>query len=147
MTAESAVELREFVDRQADATKVYMLPIEVPPDEGEVPGEQIDQVRLMPNVSGMRFSGRVRETLRPSIEAEVGYVKGNEPTTAPPVGRTPVHRAPTTPPTKTSVAEAVTFAAKADIDMTGFEPDAPAADRVAWAKRKPIQSRTVIVAV
>jgi tagatose 1,6-diphosphate aldolase GatY/KbaY len=52
-----------------------------------------------------------------AVEAEVGYVKGNEASNAPRVGRIPVPLKPTIPPTVTSVEEAVRFGDEVDIDM------------------------------
>ncbi len=66
---DSAAELRNFVDRQADPAKVYMLWVEVPPGGETACGEQVVQLRLIPNHPGLRFEGRVGETLRGSIEA------------------------------------------------------------------------------
>jgi len=66
---ETAAELREFVDRQADESKVYMLLVEVPPADPSGSAEQIAQVRLMPNRPQLRFSGRVCESVHSAIEA------------------------------------------------------------------------------
>lgn len=52
-----------------------------------------------------------------SVEAEVGYVKGNEPKTETLVGRIPVEEKPLIPPAKTEVAEAVRFVNEVDVDM------------------------------
>ena len=65
----SASELREFIDQQADSTKVYMLMVEVPPVDPGGFGEQTVQLRLMPNCPELRFTGRVRETLDTSLES------------------------------------------------------------------------------
>jgi len=66
---ESAEELRAFVDRQAESSKAYTLMVQVPPADSDASAEQAAQLRLMPNREDLRFEGRVRETLRPSIEA------------------------------------------------------------------------------
>ena len=63
-----------------------------------------------------RVVAAVRE-LGVSVEGEVGYVKGNEPTAAPPVGRAPVPEAPAAAPAKTSVEEAVAFVSEVGVDM------------------------------
>ena len=65
----AAEELRRFVDRDANPQKAYMLWVEMPPSEQTACREQVAQLRLVPNRPELRFAGRVRETLRPSIEA------------------------------------------------------------------------------
>jgi tetratricopeptide (TPR) repeat protein len=65
----AAEELRQFVDRDANPQKAYMLWVEMPPSEQTACREQVAQLRLVPNRPELRFEGRVRETLRPSIEA------------------------------------------------------------------------------
>jgi tetratricopeptide (TPR) repeat protein len=69
LAEESAAELRKFVDREADPEKLYMLLVQVPPPDTIASGEQVAQPRLIPNRADLRFQGRVRETLRPSLEA------------------------------------------------------------------------------
>jgi tetratricopeptide (TPR) repeat protein len=69
LTEGSAAELRQFVDCQAAPAKAYMLWVELPPGEQTACREQVVQLRLIPNRPDLRFQGRVRETLRPSIEA------------------------------------------------------------------------------
>lgn len=64
----SAAFLRTFVGHEADPAKVYLLMIETPPGGTAVDAEQMAQPRLMPGHAGLRFTGRVRETLRPAIE-------------------------------------------------------------------------------
>jgi tetratricopeptide (TPR) repeat protein len=66
---DSAVELRQFVDCQADPARAYVLWVEMPPAGQNACREQVVQVRLIPNLPVLRFQGRVRETLRPSIES------------------------------------------------------------------------------
>ncbi len=68
LEGDSAAELRQFVDRPADPAKAYMLWIEMPPGEQTPCREQVVQLRLIPNRPDLRFEGRVRETLRGSIE-------------------------------------------------------------------------------
>lgn len=72
---------------------------------------------LEENIAQTRTVVQAARALGASVEAEVGYVKGNEPTTAPPVGRTPVPEAPTVPPAKTDVDEAAAFVSEVDVDM------------------------------
>jgi ketose-bisphosphate aldolase len=52
-----------------------------------------------------------------SVEAEIGYVKGNEPAREKRIGRVPVPEKPTIPPAKTTVDEAVRFVGEVDVDM------------------------------
>ncbi len=65
----SATLLREFIHEEADPGKVYALLVQVPAADPAASGEQIAGLRLMPNDPQLRFEGRVRETLEPSIEA------------------------------------------------------------------------------
>ena len=51
------------------------------------------------------------------MEAEIGYVKGNESPSTPQIGRVEVPEHPTTPPAKTTLEEAIQFAQAVDIDM------------------------------
>lgn len=69
LEAGSAAELRGFVDQKADRQKVYSLLVEVPPADPSASSEQAARTRLMPRHPGLRFTGRVRETLQPSMEA------------------------------------------------------------------------------
>lgn len=71
LTPRGAEQLRQFVDQDADPRKAYMLLVQVPPQPGHVAGEQIGAVRLVPNYPGIRFTGRVREQIAPSL-AEKG---------------------------------------------------------------------------
>jgi len=52
-----------------------------------------------------------------SVEAEVGYVKGNEPKKGNQTGRVPVPEKPLIPPAKTDINEAVRFVSEVDVDM------------------------------
>ncbi len=69
LASQSATELREFIDSSADAKKAYLLMIEIPPADPQAAGEQISQPRLLPVNAGLKFAGRVRETLSPSIQS------------------------------------------------------------------------------
>jgi tetratricopeptide (TPR) repeat protein len=64
-----AKKLREFVDTAADLQKAYSVIVEVPPGDTCSTGEQIAQPRLLPTKANLKFEGRVRETLYPSIQA------------------------------------------------------------------------------
>lgn len=63
---------------------------------------------------------KVVEVARPlgvSVEAEIGYVAGNEPSTARQIGRIPVPAAPAGDAPKTTVEEAEDFLSRVDVDM------------------------------
>ena len=74
----AAAPLREFVDCHANPDFAYLLMVEIPPRERGNSSEQAGQVRLVPSSSLLHFEGRVRETLRPSLEAG-GYGLGQAP--------------------------------------------------------------------
>ena len=78
LAADSARQLREFVDQQADRQKAYLLLIDLPPADAAASGEQAARVRLMPHRADLKFEGRVRETLQPSIAA-AGLAVGSAP--------------------------------------------------------------------
>ncbi|MCK5802550.1 MAG: class II fructose-bisphosphate aldolase, partial [Lentisphaeria bacterium] len=67
--------------------------------------------------------GMTRETLRlahprgVSVEAEIGYVAGNEPKQESQIGRIPVPEKPTVPPGRTELVEAVDFVAQTGVDL------------------------------
>lgn len=69
LTGETAAKLRAFVDCDADPNKVYLLMVESPPAHPGASAEQAAQARLMPNRAELWFEGRVRETLKASVEA------------------------------------------------------------------------------
>jgi fructose-bisphosphate aldolase, class II len=60
---------------------------------------------------------RAAHTLGVSVEAEIGYVTGNEPKPEHKVGRVPVPERPTLPPGKTTVEDAVRFVRETPVDM------------------------------
>ena len=78
LAEDQAEELRGFVDANADSQSVYALWIESPPRRPGDSAEQIAQLRLMPAGTPLRFDGRVRETLLPSIR-ELGLKTGVAP--------------------------------------------------------------------
>lgn len=69
------------------------------------------------NIAKTREVVRVARALGVSVEAEIGYVKGNEPSKEKQIGRVPVPEKPTIAPAKTSLDEAVRFAKEVDVDM------------------------------
>jgi ketose-bisphosphate aldolase len=72
---------------------------------------------LQENIAQTRKVQEVAGSLGISVEAEVGYVKGNEPKRGKLVGRIPVPETPETPPAKTQVAEAIEFVRQTEVDM------------------------------
>jgi tetratricopeptide (TPR) repeat protein len=74
----TAAELRTFVDEQASPDSAYAVYVEIPPREPGNSSEQIAQIRLLPSSPLLRYEGRVRETLRPSLSA-AGYTVGVAP--------------------------------------------------------------------
>ena len=64
-----AKKLREFIDTAADLKKAYLVMVEIPPGDNCSTGEQIAQPRLLPAKANLKFEGRIRETLYPSIQA------------------------------------------------------------------------------
>jgi len=66
---QSAEELRDFVDHRADPAAAYLLTLVLAPPAATASPEEIGQLRLLPREAPLRFEGRVRETVRPSVEA------------------------------------------------------------------------------
>ncbi len=63
---------------------------------------------------------RVVETARAAgvaVEAEIGYVKGNEPPQGSQVGRVPIPETPSIPPAKSDLDEVKRFTSEVDVDM------------------------------
>ncbi|MFA5689827.1 MAG: class II fructose-bisphosphate aldolase [Kiritimatiellales bacterium] len=72
---------------------------------------------LEENIAKTQKVVEVAKILGVSIEAEVGYVKGNEPSKEKKIGRIPVAEKPEIPPAKTDIEEAKRFVAAVDVDM------------------------------
>jgi len=64
-------QLEMFVSSQIDIMTAYVLLVRSPKVAGAISHEQIGQIRLVPNHPGIRFEGRVRETMFSSL-AECG---------------------------------------------------------------------------
>ncbi len=70
LAPESATDLRAFVDDgDPDRRVAGWIMVEMPPREPGQAKEQAARVRLIPNRGDLHFEGRIRETLRPSIES------------------------------------------------------------------------------
>ena len=66
---ESAKSIREFLDSTAKADHAYMLMVQLPAGPGQMDGEQVGRIRLWPIKADLRFTGRVREQLSPTLDA------------------------------------------------------------------------------
>jgi tetratricopeptide (TPR) repeat protein len=75
-TTDAARQLGEFVANRADPTRAYMLLVHIPHSPASIAGEQVAQVRLVPNHPAIKFRGRVRESLLPSVESVGLTVEG-----------------------------------------------------------------------
>lgn len=65
----AAVEgLRKFVDHDIDDNSAYYLLVSTPAQGTNIAGEQIARLRLHRRVDGIRFQGRVRESLAGSLQ-------------------------------------------------------------------------------
>lgn len=69
LEVQTAGQLRDFVDRQADPAKVYVLMLRVKSADPAASDEQVARPRLVPGRAELRFEGRISATLGPSIEA------------------------------------------------------------------------------
>ena len=98
LLAEWADPLRRFLDEEADPRKVYLLMVEAPSADPAASNEQAALPRLMPRGGNLRFHGRVRETVEPSLEAAGLKLDG-----AP--GRIVRHRRVQEPARKTRLAQ------------------------------------------
>jgi len=65
----TAPALRHFVTHQAAANRAYLITVEMPAKGPDGLVEQSLQLRLAPRRHELRYEGRVRETMRPSIDA------------------------------------------------------------------------------
>ena len=72
---------------------------------------------LEDNIANTRKVVEIAKVLGCSVEAEVGYVKGNEAKKEKLIGRIPVAEKPSISPAKTDIAEAQRFVSEVDVDM------------------------------
>ena len=72
---------------------------------------------LESNVEKTRAVVAVAKDMGVSVEAEVGYVKGNEPKQESQIGLVPIPVKPTIAPAKTQLEEAIRFVREVDVDM------------------------------
>ena len=68
LSASDAKSLRTFVTADANQATAYFMVIQVPPHRDAEAVEQIARIRLIPNLPGLKFTGRVRESIIESLE-------------------------------------------------------------------------------
>lgn len=76
LSPEDAAALKEFVTGSAHHATAYMLLVTTPAGEGDISGEQVGRIRLVPNHPDLQFAGRVRESLSASLEERGFPVEG-----------------------------------------------------------------------
>lgn len=76
LTENDACELRAYIDQNPDKNNAWMMLVKVPVRPAAVSAEQVGQIRLVPNLPEICFSGRLREDLMPSLEAQRINVEG-----------------------------------------------------------------------
>lgn len=69
LSTEGAQALRALIDGTVSDNAAYLVMVELEPQAVDLASEQIAQIRLLPNRSELQFVGRVREDLRPAMEA------------------------------------------------------------------------------
>lgn len=67
LLASDAAALKTFVTGEASLARAYSMLVQVPPHGDAEAVEQIARIRLVPNLPGLRFTGRVRESLLASL--------------------------------------------------------------------------------
>ena len=67
MQAEDITNLRRYLETKADPLTAYALLVRIPPVNGEICGEQVAKIRLIPNLDSIQFTGRLEETVEPSL--------------------------------------------------------------------------------
>jgi tetratricopeptide (TPR) repeat protein len=65
----AAQQIRNFIDESADENKAYLLFVQRPSAAAANSTDQIGQLRLLPNRPELRYTGRVREQILPSVIA------------------------------------------------------------------------------
>lgn len=69
LSPDDAQSLRRFVQTEPAPDCAYALFVAVPSAPGSIAGERVARIRLVPGGRNLKFEGRVRETLRPSLSA------------------------------------------------------------------------------
>ncbi len=70
LATEQADELKTFLAGQPATDRAYLLQVTLPAAAGQMGREQIARLRLHPRRDGLRFAGRVRESLAASLAAQ-----------------------------------------------------------------------------
>jgi tetratricopeptide (TPR) repeat protein len=65
----AAIQLRSFLEREADPQKAYLIFVQLASSAPQLSGEQVGQLRLLPVRDDLRFVGRIRERILPSVLA------------------------------------------------------------------------------
>lgn len=65
----SLAALRRRLEQPLNCGRGYLLPVLLPATPGQIGGEQMLQLRLHPRLPGLKFAGRVRESLDQSLVA------------------------------------------------------------------------------
>ena len=66
---QDATELRQLISSQTERNKAFMMLVKLPPETKNVAGEQVGKIRLVPRIEGIRFEGRVAESMYASLNA------------------------------------------------------------------------------
>ncbi|MEX2172782.1 MAG: glycosyltransferase, partial [Pirellulaceae bacterium] len=70
LAPEEARLLREFIDVQASEKHAYLLGVVLAAAPGQLGCEQVARLRLHPRLAGLRFAGRIRESLGAALQAQ-----------------------------------------------------------------------------
>jgi tetratricopeptide (TPR) repeat protein len=76
LAPEAVEQLKQFIATGAQTDTAYMLVVRLPTQVGEIAGEQVGAIRLVPNDPALKFTGRVRETLIPALNVAKIQVEG-----------------------------------------------------------------------
>lgn len=76
LSPEAVAQLKHFIAEEANTETAYMMVVRLPTQPGEIAGEQVGAIRLVPNDPAIRFTGRVRETLVPALNVAKIQVEG-----------------------------------------------------------------------
>src|SRR5262249_40092788 len=68
LDSNSALAIRQQIDQEPSRRCAYLLLIQLPLAPGQTDGEQIGRIRLWPTAAGLKFAGRLREQIVPSLE-------------------------------------------------------------------------------
>ena len=69
LTKDDAADLKQAISSGAlDTSTAYLMVVKPPTAPGVIAAEQIARIRLVPNREGVRFQGRVRESLHETLE-------------------------------------------------------------------------------